>query len=161
VQHSTIRATQAAITAMVLSTKQLSRLGAKARRVPPDEAAIQAGRRAIVALIDEFWIYYRNPSEYAAVEDPAAAVPRYVSGIWTRSEPLIAHGLEGVSVRIPYGGRYLPLTADGREEILLAAPTGSELEELLASIKHAVSIGRADKFLLALGQHAPLPLPAP
>ena len=147
--------------AMVLSSKLITRLGAKARRIPHDEASILAGRRAVVELIDEFWIFYRNPDDYSAVEDLAAPIPCYVTGVWTQSEPLISRAPEGLIIRIPYAGSYLPLTSDGRDEIVLTAATLAELEEILATIKHAVLTGRADKFLVSLNRQPARSLEAP
>ena len=147
--------------AMVLSSKLITRLGAKARRIPHDETSILAGRRAVVELIDEFWIFYRNPDDYSAVEDPAAPIPCYVTGVWTQSEPLISRAPEGLIIRIPYAGSYLPLTSDGRDEIVLTAATLAELEEILATIKHAVVTGRADKFLVSLNRQPARTLEAP
>lgn len=111
------------------------------------DADLIAARQAVMQLIDDFWQYFRNPAEYVARTERGESETHYSVGEWPHGEPLVRRTREGVCVRLPYRGRLLPITRDGCEEIVVRNPSMSEIEELLATLRHAVEVGAADRFL--------------
>ena len=138
---------------MVLSSKTIARLGGRARKIASSDRRLAALRATLIERVDEYWLFHRNPPAYTTQQTTADGAVKYTVGEWPHGEPLVTPRSGGLEVRVPFMGDYLPLTRDGRQEILLASNDPAALEELLALIKHAIKQGAADDFLLARRAH--------
>lgn len=131
---------------MVLSSRAIAKLGGRARKIASGDSHLTALRAALIERIDEFWLFYRNPLACTS-QSSVDGVVQYTVGVWPHGEPLVTPRDGRIAVRVPFMGDYLPLTTDGRQEIVLTSNDTAALEELLALIKHAIKQGAADDFL--------------
>ncbi len=136
----------------MLSPKTLAGFNAKARRVPAVSRTIVQARSQLIALIDDFWRYYCNPADYSYLDrqvDPSSGqvVDVFVAARW-KSEHYIVENRDGHTIiALFWEGQYLPLTRRGDQEIVMPAATISDVEQILAEIKHSVKTGAMDSYL--------------
>lgn len=136
----------------MLSSKLLSQLNAKGRQVAPVPRPIIEIRNQLIALIDEYWRYYCNPTEYSYKEkmlNPETGMIEEIFNVgrWRDPHHIVQHEDGNTIVSVMWNGRLLPLTKRGDQELVIGVATRALVEEVLAEIKHAVKTGNMDPFL--------------
>jgi len=113
--------------------------------------SVEHARLYIAELIDEFWRYFKDPSDYMyKVPDVCDdGIEHYILGEWRLTEPLVILSGNKVLIRIPYQGSYLPLTKSGDTGLYISDTSKDNIEQVLAEIKHAVLTGEADDFFIS------------
>ncbi|MBM3635884.1 MAG: hypothetical protein FJX04_02075 [Alphaproteobacteria bacterium] len=136
----------------MISPKLLQGFKAKSRQIVPVPTPIADVRVELIALIDDYWRFYCNPSDYSYLEtrfDPRSgnAYEVHVPGRWRHSHNIVERRDGMTVISIEWQGRFLPLTRKGDQEIVLAVSTPEVVEQILAEIKHAVKLGKLDQWL--------------
>lgn len=137
----------------MLSPKLLSQLNAKGRQVAPVPRPIMEIRQQLIALIDDYWRYYCNPTEYSFKEkminpETGKIEEIFNVGRWRDHHHIVQHEEGQTIVSVMWNGRLLPLTKKGDQELVIGVATRAMVEELLAEIKHAVKTGTMDAFII-------------
>ena len=136
----------------MLNPKLLSQINAKGRKVAAVPRPLIEIRSQLIALIDDYWRYYCNPTEYSyrqkLINPETGKIEEIFNvGRW-RDRHHIVHSEKGQTViSIMWNGRLLPLTRKGDQELVIQVATRDIIEEVLAEIKHSVKTGALDRYL--------------
>ena len=136
----------------MLDKKLLLQTKAKGRSIKKIGHVIKRKREKICRLIDEYWIYWKNPEEYTTSkkvkqEGANSASEIWTTGSWPHKHHIIRKEKNFLVISIKNGNRFLPLTPRGNEELLINISEIDNLEEILANIKSRIQEGKADKWL--------------
>lgn len=137
----------------MLSSKLLSQLSAKGRKVAPVPRPIMEIRNQLIALIDDYWRYYCNPTEYSFKEklinpETGKIEEIFNVGRWRDHHHIVQHEEGQTIISVMWNGRLLPLTKKGDQELVIGVATRALVEEVLAEIKHAVKTGAMDSHII-------------
>ena len=136
----------------MLNPKLLSQIKAKGRQVAAVPRPLVEIRSQLIALIDDYWRYYCNPTEYSyrqkLINPETGKIEEVFNvGRWRDSHHIV-HSEEGQTViSIMWNGYLLPLTRKGDQELVIQIATRDIIEEVLAEIKHSVKTGALDRYL--------------
>ena len=136
----------------MLNPKLLSQIKAKGRQVAAVPRPLIEIRSQLIALIDDYWRYYCNPTEYSyrqkLINPETGKIEEVFNvGRWRDSHHIV-HSEEGQTViSIMWNGQLLPLTRKGDQELVIQIATRDIIEEVLAEIKHSVKTGALDRYL--------------
>ncbi len=136
----------------MLDRRIIKQSNARGRAVKKVDSLIKNKRFSLCKLIDEYWIYWKNPNEYTyskKVKDKITNIVSEVwsSGKWPHRHHIIRKEKNTFVISIKCGKNYLPLTPRGDEELVINASESNNIEEILANIKNSINKGKADKWL--------------
>ena len=146
----------------MLSPKLLAGFKAKARTVASVPRPLADVRSQLIMLIDEYWRYFCNPSDYSYVEkridaDTGQLTEVFMPSRWREPHHIVKMQDGVVIISIEWEGRLLPLTKKGDQELVLGVATRDLVEQVLAEIKHSIKTGQMDAFLVREGMEALTP----
>ena len=136
----------------MLDRKIIKQTNARGRAVKKIDSVIKKKRTSLCKIIDEYWLYWKNPTEYTyskKVKDKITNAINEVwsSGKWPHKHHIIKKEKNILVISIKNGNRFLPLTPKGDEELVINISEINSLEEILANIKNSIQEGKADKWL--------------
>ena len=108
----------------MLNPKLLSQIKAKGRQVAAVPRPLVEIRSQLIALIDDYWRYYCNPTEYSyrqkLINPETGKIEEVFNvGRWRDSHHIV-HSEEGQTViSIMWNGHLLPLTRKGDQELVI------------------------------------------
>ena len=137
----------------MISPKMLQGFKAKARAVVPVPTPMVDLRSALIALIDDYWRYYCNPTEYSFKEklinpETGKIEEIFNVGRWRDNHHIVQHEEGQTIISVMWNGRLLPLTKKGDQELVIGVATRALVEEVHAEIKHAVKTGAMDEYII-------------
>ena len=136
----------------MLDRRIIKQTNARGRAVKKTDSITKKKRLSLCKLIDEYWLYWKNPLEYTyskRVKDKITNIVNEVwsSGKWPHRHHIIRKEKNTFVISIKNKNHFLPLTPKGDEEVIINVSESDSLEEILANIKNSIQAGKADKWL--------------